>query len=330
MMKRILTVALALALLGGGALAEVYAGSTVAGSTLAVSAPDGGTLTEVLAQPGARVEAGQALAELRTRKVYAAEDGTVARILAREGAQVDGAVLELAPVSRYTIHCTVDGAASSAESTFVHAGEALYLRCTANGTHRGTGVVTQIDGETYLVAATGGELYVGETVRLYRDADFTSSQRVGIGTVVAADPQSYEAQGYLLRLHVAEGEFVERGELLYECAESAQTELTAPAAGIVTEAAASGDALQAGQAALTLAPLDAIQVEFLVDEEAAAALAPDDSVALIRADDPREAERRGAILSVSGAAEGGLYAVRVQAEEPLDRLGLTVYVRTQD
>ena len=46
--------------------------------------------------------------------------------------------------------------------------------------------------------------------------DFTLSERVGIGTVVANDTEVYEAKGALTQLCVAAGDAVERGQLLYE------------------------------------------------------------------------------------------------------------------
>lgn len=327
MKVRIFALALALLMTMGGALAEVYAGTTVAAETVAVAAESGGTVEEAYVRAGETVEAGAALAGLRTAKVYAAGDGTVARILVQEGEKVDGAVLEINPTSRYTIYCTVDSAYQSAASTRVRVGETLYIRCTANGTHRGTGMITQIDGEEYRVEATGGEFYVGETVNLYRDAEFASAQRVGVGTVVNSDPLSCESQGYIVRLHVKEGEFVERGELLYECAEGKETELTAPVDGIVTEAAEAGASLQPGDAAFRIAPLDAMRVEIDVGETAAAGIESGDEVELIFADDPGEEVEIGEVESVSRVVEGEGYAVRIASEAIPERLGLTVNVR---
>lgn len=327
MEKRVWVALIALYLFLGGALAEVYTGVTVAGDSTVVAVASGGSLETVYCRPGSRIEAGEAIAKLRTDKVFAAEDGNVARLLASEGEQVDGIVLELSPVSRYVIYCTVDGAYASATSMRVHTGESLYIRCTSNGTHRGTGIVAQIDSDSYQVEATAGEFYVGETVYLYRDSDFTSAQRVGIGTVISAEAQPYEAQGTLVRLYVAENEYVERGELLFEIAEDPVVTLTAPISGIVTEVSAPGDVLSAGQAVLCIAPLDQIQVEIQVDEEKAAVLSPGRIVDLLRADDPEEIPLTGTIQSVSRVAEDDLYTVRITPEAPIPWLGLTVHVR---
>ena len=75
---------------------------------------------------------------------------------------MDGTVLEISPTSRYTVYCTVDGAYGDPETELVHTGEQLYLRCTANGTHRAVGVVTSIDGaeiELPTALELGGSVY---------------------------------------------------------------------------------------------------------------------------------------------------------------------------
>ena len=321
MHKKTLVLLLAALLPACGALAEVYTGQTVAAATLRVEAEDGEALLEAQVRPGAQVCAGDVLASLATTRVFAGQDGTAVRLRAAEGDRVDGAVLEIAPVSPYTVYCTVDGAYSSPETMLVHAGETLYARCTADGTHRAVGTVTRIDGDTYELCVTGGTLYIGETVYLYRDADFSSSQRTGIGTVVASETETYEAQGALLRLCVEEGAYVERGELLYEYAAEGRDALASPVDGVV---------LEADEGGFTLAPLSEICVEVQVDEAIAARLQPGDAVTLVYAADPAEQSVSGTILDISRTVEDGLCTVRIAPEAAPERIGLTVEVRLPD
>ena len=271
MLRKLLTAALA-ALLCGVALAESCTGTITAAGSAAVAAKADVTLASVSVRAGDGVRAGDTLGTLATAKVFAPEDSMVVRLLAGAGDAVDGAVLELMPVSRFTVHCTVDSAYRSTASTLVHAGEKLYIKCTADGTHRGTGVITRVDGSEYRVAATGGEFQVGETVYLYRNAAFSSWLRVGIGTVVVADTVTCEASGTLAALHVQEGEYVQRGELLYELAPCADLTLVAPRGGIVTECAAAGAGLKAGETAFAIVSADQLRVTARVSEEAAAGL----------------------------------------------------------
>lgn len=327
MKKQIMAALLALLLLAGSARSEVCEGVTVAASGISVSLLDGGTLDLVHVEAGQLVGADELLATLRTQRVYAAEDGTVARVDAEAGQELDGPVLELAPISRYTIYCSVDGAYSDPETTRVRVGEALYLRCTADGTHRGRGIVTAIDGAEYTVAATAGEFYVGEVVNLYRGAEFSTSQRVGRGTLVEADVQPYAAEGKLLQLFVQQGEFVERGELLFECAQGGETALTASVSGIVTEVTAPGTTLQPGETAFVIVPIEEIAVELRLDETAAAGLHAGDPAELILASDPTETPIRGTVTSVSQIAQSEFYTVRIHPGQPIPRMGLSVSVR---
>ena len=64
-----------------------------------------------------------------------------------------------------------------------------------------------------------------------------------------------------------------------------------------------------------------------MDEATAAQLTTGHAVELIYAADPEETIIPGAILTISNAAENGLYSVRIAPEAPPERLGLTVYVR---
>lgn len=326
MRKRIASLLLAFSLLAAPALAEVYEGTTAALATVTVCADASGVVEAVPARAGQRVEAGQALCRTQPEKTFASQDGAVSLLYAAEGDEVSGTVLEIMPLERYTIYCTVDKAYRSAASTLVHSGETLYVKCTANGTHRAIGVVTQIDGEEYRVLTVGGELYVGETVYLYRDADFNAAQRVGIGTVVVTDTEVYEAEGEITRLRVSEGDYVERGQLLFE---TGGGEITAPAGGILTSLSCQpGGAIEEGQIVAELVPEDAICVEVQVDETVAARLSPGDAALLTFAGEEDEEASAGAVIDVSAIAESEMYTVRIRTEDTRAlALGMRVEVR---
>ena len=312
-MFRKLTAILLLLLLPAAALAEVYEGSTTALSTVTVQAGVAGVLESLDAQAGDRVEAGQALARVMSEKVFATQDGTVALIYAGEGETADGAVLELLPLERYQIYCTVDKAYQSAEATLAHSGETVYIRCTADGSHRAVGIVTTIDGTEYRVLTLGGELYVGETVYIYRDEDFTSAQRLGMGTVVSNDAQIYEAEGTISSLRVVEGDYVERGQLLYKVGGNS---VSIPVSGILTDVSAQpGDSVSENQVLAEIAPEDQIRVEIQVSEGDAAKMKIGRRVGLLFAADSHETPRSGTVESVAWIASENLYAVRILPED---------------
>ncbi len=323
-MFRKLTALLLALLISPAALAEVYEGTTAALTTLTITAESAGTVDATTVRAGDRVAAGDTLATLKAEPTFSGEEGYVSLINADEGDEVDGTLLELTPMERYQIYCTVDKAYQSADTTLVHSGETLYARCTADGSHRAVGIVTRIDGEEYRLVTLGGELYVGETVYLYRDADFTTSQRVGIGTVVANDTQAYGASGELSRLCVREGDPVERGQLLYEIGGGS---VEAPAAGIVTAVSVQpGDAVEDSQAVAQLVPEDQVCVQFQADETDAKRIVPGQTAALTLPDG--ETTLSGTVIDCAWMVENGSYTVRILPEEgALLPLGMSVTVR---
>lgn len=326
MLKRWLALLLALLSLAAPALAEVYTGTTAALSTVTVRAEDAGAIGAAQVVVGQRVEAGQSLYGMRSERTFAGQDGTVSLVSADVGDTVSGEVLELMPTQRYTLHCTVDSAYKSAESKLVHSGETVYAKCTHDGTHRAIGIVTEIDGAEYRVLTLGGELYVGETVYLYRDDAFTAAQRVGIGTVVVSDTQSYSAEGRLTDLRVSEGDNVERGQLLYA---TGGGEITAPVGGIVAAlSCGAGDAVEADQAVAEIVPADAVGVAAQVDEAGAAQFAVGDRLALTFAGCEDEDAVPGIVVGISGLAESDGYTVYIRPETDIALpLGMSVEVR---
>lgn len=329
MLKKSLSLLAALSLALSPALAETYAGATVAARTTALVSASGGVLESLSLLPGQRVEVGETVGSTRAEKVFAAWDGSVALCCAEAGDSVDGAVLQILPTSRYTVYCTVDGAYSSPETELVHTGEQLWLRCTANGTHRAVGVVTSIDGAEYRVEVIGGELYVGETVNLYRDADFSAAQRVGVGTAIGAEPIEYSASGTLIELCVQEGEEVERGELLFTYAQSDDAQIVSPAAGIIVNVlAAPGDLLQSGQTVAELVQPEDVRIQVQLSAADAARIQAGDAVTYVRADDPDETPCTATVEGVYAIDGGDGYAALLLPEETDLPLGLSVTVRT--
>lgn len=328
MLKK-LTALLLMLLLPGAALAEVYEGVTAALSSVIVTAESAGTVQALEAPAGAHVREGDALVLLRAERAYATQDGIVSLLHTHEGDKVSGEVLELMPLERYLIYCTVEKAYQSAPSTLIHSGERLYIRCTTDGTHRAIGLVTQIDGAEYRVLTLGGELYVGETVNLYRDEDFTTALRVGVGTVVSNDTQTYEAEGRLTRLCVEAGDKVERGQLLYEINGSTAF---APTSGILASVSVSpGDAVEEGQTLAQIVPEDQIVVEIHVPETEASRIAAGRRATLFPADCEDEEGFGGTVIRVSHTPEDGLFTVRIRPDEGRALpLGLSVSVRIEE
>ena len=293
---------------GGQALADIsFDGKVVSSDTLSILAPFGGIIDTIHLRKGNTIHIGDPVATIQTTKVYAPMDGVVSGIFAREGDDTAGivsrygGVLYLEPNSRYMVSATTEKAYNSSATRYVHIGEEVYLSCTKDGTHVGTAVVTSVDdlddnGNTpYRLEVTSGSFYMGETVGIYRTRNHTSSSRIGRGTVHqnvaqaitgatsgSTSSQSGNSGGSsgsnnsssVLRIHVREGDEVERGQLLFETVEGALDGLYAMDNTIVSGLegiVASVEVTQGSSVAkngklMTVYPKDAMQIEMYVSE----------------------------------------------------------------
>ncbi|MBQ3424808.1 MAG: HlyD family efflux transporter periplasmic adaptor subunit [Clostridia bacterium] len=313
-------------LLSGSALAEVYEGVTCAASSVFVSADTSGLLKRADVQVGSRVEEGQVLCTLQGERIFSAVDGSVSILHAQVGDEISGTAIELMPIERFVIHCTVEKAYQNSETTLIHSGETVYVKCTADGSHRAIGVVTAVDGSEYRVLTLGGELYPGEAVYLYRDESFSARQRVGIGTVVVNDTFACEGSGTLTALNVSEGDTVERGQLLCEVNGG---EICAPVSGIVVSLSArEGEQIQKDQVVAEIVPDDRVWVEIQVDESDISAIAPGETALLMPAGVDEDQAFCGVVEGMTWVAEDGCYTVRITPAEDVSLpLGMSVSVR---
>lgn len=280
-------VCLGILLAAGGVSADSWNGSVTALETVRVTAPAEGIAEALTLETGARTEEGVTAGMIRAEKIFAPEDGTVSVIMAEEGETVTGAVLEISPVSLYTVTCTVTDVAQTPETALIHIGEMVYIRCMADGSHRAEAVVTAVSGAEWTAETTAGELYVGEAVYLYRDPEYAAASRIGKGTVTAHDPLTVTAGGVITRMRVAAGDRVERGQWLFSVASAEETEIRVPAAGIVTGVSVSpGDRVTEGQELAEIAVSCAIRVTVPADE--AGQFAPGQTWMYTRGDDPHE------------------------------------------
>lgn len=279
-----LMVLLMTALLVSGAGAEAslsYNGVVVAGETLPVAALFGGKVAEIKVRAGDLIHKGDEIAQIATTLNYAPLEGTITGIYAAEGDDAGsigeryGAVLYIEPTNRYTIAATTEKAYNKSENKYVHLGETVYLCCTADGTHRGTGIISALPETGYTVEVTGGDFYMGETVGVYRDPAYTAESRIGRGIVGRTAPVAVKGTGSILKMHVENGDFVERGELLFETVDGVLDGLYAPGcviesplSGVVASVdVTAGAAVSKGDSVIKIYPSDSMQIEISVPEE---------------------------------------------------------------
>ena len=365
--RRIFAALLALVLLCGAGLAEmVFDGVVTGGDAQYVLAPFGGVMDEVNVRVGDRVQPGQVLATIQTTRVYADVEGKISGVFGREGDATEGVseryggVLFIEPTNKYTIAASTEKAYNRSENKFIHVGETVYLKCTSDGSHRGAGVVTGMGEKAgeYNVEVTGGEFYIAETVSIYRRSDYAESSRIGRGTVAAAKVVPIKGSGSILKMHVANGDFVERGELLFETVTGGLDGLYAPGNEIVCETsgivasvdAGAGASVEKGGKLLSIYPDDATRIEMQVRESDLGLVREGMKVDIeFNWDLQRMTRLEGTITGISylsanapAAGEDGQTTAPTAGEEPtytayVDftpdesvRLGMTVLVYTRD
>ncbi len=288
MVKKLLAMVLALTMALGAcvcAKADValsYQGVVVAGETIPVTAAFGGRVSGLKLRKGDLIEKGDVIAEIATTLNYAPLEGTVTGIYAAEGDDAEaiagryGAVMYIEPTNRYTIKATTEKAYNKSENKYIHLGEKVYLSCTADGTHQGTGMVAGLTEEGYTVEVTGGEFYMGETVGIYRESGYAAESRIGRGTVGRTQPVAVKGSGSVLKLHVENGDFVERGELLFETVDglldglyAPDGRVIAPVTGVVASVdTASGESVTKGASVAKIYPTESMQIELAIPEAA--------------------------------------------------------------
>ncbi len=268
---------------------EEFEGNVAAGATVVLTAPYGGTIRSVSVREGQLISAGDAVLAMGTTQTLAPVDGTVRGVFAAAGDALDKTtVLNVAPLSKYTVTCSIDSAYESIDTLYVHLGETVYIRCKKDGSHKAEGTITAVDGSSFTVQTTAGELYMEETVYLYRDSEYTAKSRIGSGTVGRTAEIAVTGTGGLLTLAVSEGEAVERGQLLFETVEGSldagvamSDTVTADTAGVVASVkVAAGQMVSKGDALMTLYQPDSYQVAFAIDEDLLSTVAVGDTVSI--------------------------------------------------
>ena len=351
-MRRIICILCAVALtlaLGATAGAEmIFEGSVTAGETATVTAPFGGMVDKLHVQAGDRIEVGDLIADMATARVYAPCEGTVSGVFGQEGESIEcvtaryGAVMYVEPVCKYTITATTEKAYDISENKFIHIGEKVYLCCVADGSHQGSGTVTGFseDGASYYVEVNAGEFCMEETVGIFRKSDYSSASRIGRGTVAATKPVAVSGSGSIIRLAVENGDYVERGELLFETVEGDLAGLYSPGSQVVSEIsgivasvdAAAGASVQKGEKIVSVYADSALEVQIPVRESELSLIKVGQQVTIEFAWDPEQStffDGEVTRISYVNSAESGepVYTACVAfTPDATVRMGMTVLV----
>lgn len=330
-----------------------FEGKVTSEDTCQVYADIGGTVLSVDVKPGEAVNAGDAIATLKTTKVYAEESGIVSGVFAQPGDNTQtiagkyGAVLYIDPESEYTISASIENAYDSADAKFVHPGEKVYLSCYSDdGDHEGEGRVTSVSGKDYIVEVTEGEFIVGERVNIYRTERHKSSSRIGRGELTRTTPTAVTGTGSIVSLAVADGDEVERGDLLFETVDGSFDGLymsgcaiTAPVDGYVASISAqAGAQATEGTPIAEMYPKASMRIEAEVSESDLGSIAVGDPVSIElnwnRDDDVRYegvVTMISAIASADASGDEATYTVYIDfTPDEHTRYGMNATISTMD
>lgn len=295
--KKILAAAAAAMLLAqSAALADTISmnGTVVSKETCEIYAPIGGVVDKVCVEVGQEVSAGDVLATLKTTKIYAAESGTVTGLFGQPGDSADeissryGAVLYLEGESDYTLAASTSEAYDEVENKLVHVGEEVYLSCYSDGNHTGTGVITSVEGTDYTVEVRTGEFLVGEKVSVYRGDKAKSANRIGRGKLSRKSPAAVTGTGAIVSFAVADGDVVQRGDLLFETLDGSFDGLRMTGSQIIAETDGTictlnlqqGSSIQKDAVVAALYPKNAMRIEAQVSESDLHEIAVGDPVSI--------------------------------------------------
>ena len=305
-------------------------GTIEAGSVMTITAPYTGTVGDYTAGAGDVFAAGDALFPLSVTTVYAETDGVVTGLFAEAGDKAEtvigryGALCYMERDELFSAACTTAGADSDTEDKIIHPGETVYLKSTQNSERRGEGRVTSVGGGSYTVEVTdAGNLRVNESFRVYRDKSHDTDSCIGSGRTSLNDPAAVTAEGYVLAVHVQDGQRVSRGDALFsivpdQLSGMAGGEAAAlmPQDGVLLSVSAQSGAQAAKDSVLaTYCPAGDMQLVCPVDEMDLAGIEVGARVR-VTLDAYEDAPLEGEIVKVAAAAdENGEFAVTIALEE---------------
>lgn len=298
--------------------------------TLSLRAPHSGMAGDIDVAAGDVLAAGDALLALSTTKVYADFDGTVTGVFAEPGdsaASVEnryGALLYMEREELYTASCTTNGSHSDNEDKIVHVGETVYIQSTNDNKRDGVAIVTRVSGKEYTLDVTLiDDLKVTDAIKVYRDSDHDSDSCIGSGKISRIDPVPVMAEGYVLAVHVQDGDAVSRGDVLLEIVPDALDNMLGgdgvirmPQDGVLLSVNASaGEQIAKDQTVAAYCPAGEVELVCHVDEEDLSQLFIGDSM-MVTLEAMGDAQIGAAVTKISAAAdENGEFAVTLTLDE---------------
>ncbi len=339
-MKKCLLWVLMLCLLAPAALAETvtFSGTVVPNGTVEVYIHSSARVDALHAQVGNLVAAGDALATLHTNAVYAPMDGVVAAVYGETGDDAAavtarwGAVLALDEHVTFTVSADNAKAYASLETKNVTLGETVHLQSRSDENRTGTGIIIAIDNSAYTVKGTSGALIPGESVDVFRSADFHEESCLGRGTVARINPTAVSGEGTIVSVAVTAGQSVKKGDLLFVTlpGDQANEVLVSPVSGVIAQVNLSqGAAAAEDSVAFVLYAEDAMVIEAPIPEADLSYISVGETVSIAFLwNEDSAAPITGMVESISSVAdENGDYTATILfTPDASVRYGMTVTI----
>ncbi len=248
-----------------------------------------GIVGKVNVRIGDRIEKGTVLAEIETTKIYAPVSGQIQVWAYPSNSIADltekyGAIAYIIPTESYSLKATPEDA--NGKRIKVHSGQKVYLRCTKDGRHTGEGIITKVEEKEYTVQVDQGKFISKELVSIYTEPDYSIVSRIGQAKITTASDLAITGIGYIVRCHVASGDIVQKGELLFETIEGNVSSGTidadrilCPDNGVLADLSIiSGENMESGKAVAEIYPDNMLRVKALVPEGALSEIHLQDTV----------------------------------------------------
>ena len=275
-MKKAMALLIALSIvMPCAAFAQTAEAIVIAANTVKITAPYSGTLLPFDIAQGDTVSAGDVLFRMDETPVYAPEDGTVSAVFATPGDDAAGltgrygGLVAIESAHPKYIAANIREAYNDAENKWVHAGEILYLK---KGNDKGTGRVTQVNGDDYTVEILTGNFDVDDNVQCYRESGYANDSATGRGRVKRYPDTRIQASGRIASVLVSAGDSVSTGDVLFTVRDTsapkdARSEIEASAGGPVSALyVRSGSMVVRGMLLCEIADLSSLVLSCDLDE----------------------------------------------------------------
>ena len=284
----LVTALLCLLSLSGLAADLLLVAQVTAREEVSLLAPYSGEVAPFTLKAGDMVQQGEVALTILPREAYAEIAGTLVAVHAGPGqsasaaSQRYGGVMQIMPLDRFELHCSMRGGYNSKEYRDLQAGTRVYIK-SSDGKHTAEGEILSVQGLSFTVSVMGGDLQFDEEARVYRSEDYADKSLLGKAKPTVVQPYKVQGAGTVLQVAAQKGARVAEGDLLYTYAPEALSQQQVKDKGrIAAEKDMVISALQVspgarvsqGQVLATACPTDALWLTAKAQEGDLAKLAP--------------------------------------------------------